>query len=169
MVDIYEVLIGCIPWMFVIINPSAGTSREFITLRPRQNGRHFADDTFKYIFLNENVIISVIISLKFVPKGPINNIAALVQIMAWHRSGDKPLSEPMVVRLPTHIYVTRPQWVIQVYTMAAIYLATQCRSISQNCTYSDWNMTKNENTFAFLKQTWHKKGWTSLGYVWGFP
>ena len=31
--------------------------------------------------------------------------------MAWRRSGDKPLSEPMVVKLPTHICVTRPQWV----------------------------------------------------------
>ena len=44
------------------------------SLRPRQNGRRFADDTFKRIFLNENVGISIIISLKFVPKGPINNI-----------------------------------------------------------------------------------------------
>ena len=30
--------------------------------------------------------------------------------MAWRRPGDKPLSEPMMVRLPTHICVTRPQW-----------------------------------------------------------
>ena len=81
------------------------------TLRPRQDGRRFADDTFKRIFLNENVRISIKISLKFVPKGPINNIPALVQIMAWRRSGDKPLSEPMMVTLPTHICVTRPQWV----------------------------------------------------------
>ena len=44
------------------------------TLRPRQNGRRFADDTFKRIFLNENVRISINISLKFVPKGPISNI-----------------------------------------------------------------------------------------------
>ena len=48
-------------------------------------------------------------TLKFVPKGPINNIPALVQIMAWRRPGDKPLSEPMIVRLLTHICVTRPQ------------------------------------------------------------
>ena len=81
------------------------------TLRPRQNGRHFADDTLKAIFLNENIRISIKISLKFVPKVPINNIAALVQIMAWRRPGDKPLSEPMMVCLLTHICVTRPQWV----------------------------------------------------------
>ena len=81
------------------------------TLRPRQNGRHFADDTFKCIFLNENVWILLQISLKFVPKGPINNIPALVQIMAWRRPGDKPLSELRMESLRTHICVTRPQWV----------------------------------------------------------
>ena len=81
------------------------------TLRPRQNGRLFADDTFKCIFLNQNVWISIKISLNFVPRDPINNIPALVQIMAWRRPGDKPLSEPMMVCLLTHICVTRPQWV----------------------------------------------------------
>ena len=81
------------------------------TLRPRQNGRHFPDDIFKCIFLNENVWISIWISLKCVPEEPINNIPALVQIMAWRRPGDKPLSEPMMVNLLTHICVTRPQWV----------------------------------------------------------
>ena len=45
------------------------------------------------------------------PKGPINTIPSLVKIMASHRSGEKPLSEPMLVSLPTHICVTRPQWV----------------------------------------------------------
>ena len=63
------------------------------TLRPRQNGRHFAD-IFKCNFLDETVWISIKILLKFLPTGPINNISALVQIMAWHRLGDKPLSEP---------------------------------------------------------------------------
>ena len=77
------------------------------TLRPRQDGRHFPDDIFKWIFLNENVCISINISLKFVPRGPINNIPTLVQVMAWRRPGDKPLSEPMMVRLPTHICVIR--------------------------------------------------------------
>ena len=84
------------------------TLQDINTLRPRQNGSHFADDTFKRTFLNENVIISIKISLNFVLKGPINNIPALVQIMAWRRSGDKPLSEPMMVSLLTHICVTRP-------------------------------------------------------------
>ena len=72
--------------------------------------RHFADDILKCIFVNENVWILFRISLKFVPKIRIYNIPALDQIMAWRRPGDKPLSEPRMVRLPTHIYVTRPQW-----------------------------------------------------------
>ena len=65
--------------------------------------------------MNENVRISIKISLKFVPKGLINSIPVLVQIMAWRRPGDKPLSEPMMVNLLTHICVTRPQWVNSVY------------------------------------------------------
>ena len=81
------------------------------TLRPIQNGRLFADDNFKCIFLNANVRISIKISLKFVTGGPTDHIPTLVQIMAWRWPGDKPLSEPMMVRLPTHSCVTRPQWV----------------------------------------------------------
>ena len=95
------------------------------TLRPRQNGRHFADDTLKRIFLNENVRISITISLKFVPKGPINKNPALVQIMAGRRSGGKPLSEPMMVSLLTYICVTRPQWV------KCPYQPKECRAPSQ--------------------------------------
>ena len=51
------------------------------TLRPRQNGLHFPDDIFKCIFVDENVWISIKISLRFVPNGPIYNIPALVQIL----------------------------------------------------------------------------------------
>ena len=86
-------------------------SLSFSTLRPWQHGCHFPDGIFRCIFLNEDIWIAINISLNFVPKGPIDNIPALVQIMAWHRSGDKPLSEPMMVSLPTHICVTQPQWV----------------------------------------------------------
>ena len=54
-------------------------------LRPRQNGRHSADDIFKCIFLDENIWSSIELSVKFVLKDPINNSLALVQIMAWRR------------------------------------------------------------------------------------
>ena len=43
------------------------------------------------------------ISLKFVLKGPINTIPALVQTMVLRRPGAKPLSEPMVVNFLTHM------------------------------------------------------------------
>ena len=87
------------------------TANLFNTLRPGQNGRHFPDDIFMWIFLNENVWISNNVSLKFVPKDPMNNIPSLVQIMAWRQPGNKPLSELMMVTLLTPIYVTQPQWV----------------------------------------------------------
>ena len=74
-------------------------------MRPRQSGSHFPDGFFKCIFLNENVWISLKISLKFVPKVPINYIPALSQIMAWRRPGDKSLSEPMMFCLRTHICI----------------------------------------------------------------
>ena len=83
----------------------------FNILTPGQNGRHFADDIFKCIFENENEWISPKISLKFVPKVRNNNIPALVQIMAWCRPGDKPSSQPMMIKFPAHICVPRRQWV----------------------------------------------------------
>ena len=75
-------------------------------LRPRQNGRHFPDHIYKCIFLNETIWMSIKISLKFVLKGQINSISSLVQIMAWRRPGDKPLSEPMMVNYRC-IYASR--------------------------------------------------------------
>ena len=114
----------------------------FNTLRPRQNGRHSPDDIFKCIFLNENIWILIAISLKFVPKGPINNIPALIQIMAWSRPGDKPLSEPMMVSLLTHICVTRPQWV--------------------NPGHAEFYFRKYNNIFAFSMISQHWDGTGSL-------
>ena len=60
-------------------------------LRPWHICPHFQDGIFKCIFL-----ISLKISLKFVPEFRINTIPTLVQIITWHRPGDKPLSEPMM-------------------------------------------------------------------------
>ena len=65
-------------------------------LRLRQRGHHFTDDIFKCIFLNEDILIVIEISVKFVPKGPINNIPTLDQTMALCEQGNKPLSEPMI-------------------------------------------------------------------------
>ena len=55
-----------------------------------------ADDIFN--FLNENFRISIQISLKFVPNGSIDNTSASVQVVAWRRSGDKPLPEAMMTQ-----------------------------------------------------------------------
>ena len=102
--------------MFYLILHCRFSSYSINTLKARQNGRRFAD-IFTCVFLNENVVISLKFSPKFVPEVWINSIQALVQIMAWHRLGDKPLSEPMMVCLPTHICVTRPPCVKTVIPM----------------------------------------------------
>ena len=76
----------------VVFHVYAGpTACGFITLRQRQNDRHFSDNILKCILLNENVWISINISLHFVHKGKINNIPGLVQIMAWRWPGDMSL------------------------------------------------------------------------------
>ena len=61
-----------------------------------QNGRHFTDDILKCIFMNDMFYVLIGISLKFVPNGPVDNKPALVEVMAWHRPGDKPLPESML-------------------------------------------------------------------------
>ena len=92
-------------------SPLVITGEIINTFRPRQNGRHFTDDIFKCIFFKENAWIYIEISLMVVPTGPINNVPALIQIVAWRRPGDKPLSEQMLVSLSMYICVTWPQWV----------------------------------------------------------
>ena len=66
------------------------------SLRSKQNGCNFANDIFKHIFMTENVLTLIVISLKFVRQGPISNKPALAQIKTWYRKGDTPLSKSMV-------------------------------------------------------------------------
>ena len=40
-----------------------------------------------------------------------HNISKMVQIMAWHWGGNKPLSELIIINLLMQIYITWPQWV----------------------------------------------------------
>ena len=73
---------GCHFLDLPLLTPIHSTRRRWVNiLGPRQNGRHFADDI--YIFFYKIVIISINISLNFVPKCSISNISALVQVMAW--------------------------------------------------------------------------------------
>ena len=125
---------------------------------------------FQVHFLEWKWWIPIKISLKFVPKGQINNIPALVKIMAWRRPGDKPLSEPMMVSLPTHICVTRPQWVlipprvnplIQIQQTEVHPLAKVCGFVGQPCVRSNvwksWITSSSVVTGQWLSrqpQTW---------------
>ena len=110
---------------------SIPTTMSTFVVWSKQHCRHFAYHVIKCIFLNENVWIVIEILLMFVPKGSINNIPALVQIMAWRRPGDKPLSEPKMVRLPTHICVTQPQWVNCI-------IHSHSNKCSWKCFFAEW-------------------------------
>ena len=151
-------------WVIVIYKTSAvqnyqSCSHCYInTLRPRQYGRHFPDDVFKCIGVNENMSILITISLKFVCMVLINNTPSLVQIMAWCRSGDKQLSEPMMVRLLMHICLTRPQW-INVYRNLVLSLyAIKC--IQNTIKY----------VFNFINcQSWFKDGYVMPSCLYQVP
>ena len=82
-----DVIMRCNP-----LNPG-----RFNASPPGQNGRHFADDIFRCIFVMEKFCILSKISLKFAPWVPIDNNLVLVYIMSW-RQIDKPLSEPVLTR-----------------------------------------------------------------------
>ena len=116
--------------------------RSLNSLRPTPNRRHFADDIFKCILENENEWISPRISLKFVPNVRINSIPALVHTMAWRRSGGKPLSEPMMVGLPTHICVTRPQWAYQVVMVGFLVIT------HRECLFIKWMGHPEQKVFV---------------------
>ena len=72
-------------------------SRQLTHIPPGQNCRQFGRRHFQILFLNKNDKISIQISLKFTLRCPIYNKPALVQVMSWHRTGDKPLPEAMMI------------------------------------------------------------------------
>ena len=95
------------------------------TMRPKHKGP-LTDDIFKWIFMNDHVWIPIKFFSSGVNEGAINNILVLVQIRAWRRPGDKPLSQPMMVNLPAHIYVTRPQSVNRVQHFVTEHGPSHC-------------------------------------------
>ena len=76
-------------WISVdLVNPSP----------PGKNGRHFDRWPFQMKFFNENGRIPIQISLKFGPKSPLDTKPGMIQVMAWCRTGDKPLPESMMTQ-----------------------------------------------------------------------
>ena len=82
----------------------------FLTHWGREQRPPFSRRTFKNAFSFLEMYAFRLSFPEVFPKGPNNIIPALVQIMAWRRPGEKPLSQPMMVSLLRHICVTRPQW-----------------------------------------------------------
>ena len=137
----------------------------FNTLRSRQNCRHFTDNIFKSIFLNKNVWISLKISLEFVPKVRINDIAALVEIMAWCRLGNKPSSEHEQLSMyPSKMFVVE-------FSLMYIWNSTQ-NIFPHKLIYfiQSWNLQyfidlrthKQMKQFLHICSTWHLKDWRKM-------
>ena len=110
-VSICCILYSCI-YLFMYIVRNDEQDVWFNTSPPRHNGRQFANDTWKCIFISENVYDLIQISLTFVSKCPFDNMTALVHLMAWHRT-QQVTSHWTKQCLPsslTHICDTRGWW-----------------------------------------------------------
>ena len=92
--------------------------REWLSHWGREAMAAFFRMTFSNAFFNGNIWILIKISLSFATKLPIDNSQALVPIMACRWSGDKSLCESMMVRLPTHVCLIRPQWLMTLTTLS---------------------------------------------------
>ena len=91
------------------------------------------DDIFKSIF-NESVWISITtctISLKFIPKGPIDYKSALVQVVAWHRTGEKPLPESMLTQFTDAYTALAWGWNEHWYSEARVCLGVTLSGYSE--------------------------------------
>ena len=104
--DIFSVFVivmcySCYPAMLDNVLMALDYADLFNTLGHGQNDRHFADDIFKHILLNESYHILIKNRLKF------------VQVMAGHLTNDMPLPDPMFTQIYDAIvyFVPRPQWV----------------------------------------------------------
>ena len=116
----------------------------------RDNMTAILQMAFSNAFFYENIWISSMISLKFIPKRPININPALVKIMAWRRPDDKPLSESSMVNVLMHICTTRPQWINDangVFFTGIIF--TQCMHVCVNVCVCLCLFVNKWNVFPF--------------------
>ena len=157
---------------------------------PRQN---YPDDIFKCIFLNESVWISNTIWLTFVPKGRIDIKTALVEIMAWHRTGNKPLSEPMVTYVE-NAYMRHPAWICyeRIFSYpslvtfhrktkllvgrwlqnqwcevcSSLFIINHLEAAYRNMIIGLWMDIEDESTFRWmLLVAWWSHSWFQIGFI----
>ena len=97
------------------------------TLGPTQNWRRFSDGSFNCIFMKNHFELRFKFYWKLSLRVQFNNIRALVQIMAWRGWGEKSLSEPVMVSLPTLNFVTRHQWALSsIILLHLLWCRTRC-------------------------------------------
>ena len=126
-----------------------------------------ADDIFKHIFLNEDVRILIQILLKFVPMGSNDNKSALVQVMAWRRTSDKPLPEQTLTQFFMHICGTRGRWVNRtshIYAVLSFYRLTPKKTAKLCITGPLWGESTNDWWIPLTRSQWCRQCFTLLLY-----
>ena len=137
-----------------LVNMILNNSRCLLHIEPRRRqsltrcGRDRTDvisQTIFWMYFLEGECMNFDINLEFVTKGPINNIPALVQIMAWRWPGDRPLCEPMMIRIPTLICVTLPrpnELITDVICLTSVYFEILTND------YITWNYILTSNVVS---------------------
>ena len=112
-----------------------------------------ADDIFKCIFMNEKFCSFIRISLKFVPKGPINNIPAFVQIMALHLPGNKPLSEPMMTQCIDSYMRHWGRWVKGTCVEIPLWIGLTKKSFEADNVMCTWDVDQFRNIMDVMESS----------------
>ena len=93
-----------------------------------------------------------------IPRDPINHVPALVQIMDWHRPGDKPSSKPIMNSLLTHIYM---------HHSASMSSESSSESSYKHAAVGNrkWYLPAECNIIQRWKGTYHNNVWVTIRYV----
>ena len=106
----------------------------------------------------------------FVFKGQIKNIPALVEILAWYQSGDKPLSELIMFSFLVHICITQPQWVNSFQSFHKQSVVSKCKHMLSLHGINQWWRSicwVHQKTF-WLNFILKCKHFHSAKYIWNF-
>ena len=120
----------------------------------RWSGRNFAEDISKSILLNKIGCFFIQISLKFISRGPINNMRSMVQAKDRLRLGDKPVSEQMIPCLSS----INPSVSIM-HQLLSLAGEMKCVSFSADLSHTLKQILKKWKLFYFIQ-------WAPLQLVW---
>ena len=84
---------------------------------------------------------TVFISLNFFPKGPIENMSALVQVMAWRQTGHKPYLDWLWLSSFTYVCHLGPVFISDKTSYRTISWSIEVAKLGSWIIASFWNLT----------------------------